>query len=182
MALLLYWTHNDGRFGVNDFYLLLFQVVILTILIPISFFFLLKSLGKVDNIMIANKSQRILPLIIHIILLLILLKRSQNLENYPELYYFFIGSIFSTFLALFLIFMGHKASLHLIGISALVVFVIELSLYFEIRMLLTIISLSSCIGLVASSRLEMKAHNSKELTLGFLVGIMPQLILFYFWK
>jgi len=36
-------------------------------------------------------------------------------------------------------------------------------------------------GLVASSRLVMKAHTNKELLIGFLCGLLPQLALFYFW-
>jgi hypothetical protein len=37
------------------------------------------------------------------------------------------------------------------------------------------------IGVVASSRLEMQAHTTKELVVGFLLGSIPQLLFFYFW-
>jgi hypothetical protein len=36
-------------------------------------------------------------------------------------------------------------------------------------------------GVVASSRLEMKAHTVKELVIGFVLGIIPQVLLFRFW-
>jgi hypothetical protein len=36
-------------------------------------------------------------------------------------------------------------------------------------------------GVVASSRLEMKAHTPKELVIGFLLGVIPQLFLLHFW-
>jgi hypothetical protein len=36
-------------------------------------------------------------------------------------------------------------------------------------------------GVVASSRLEMKAHTPKELVIGFLLGIIPQLLLLHLW-
>jgi hypothetical protein len=36
-------------------------------------------------------------------------------------------------------------------------------------------------GVVASSRLEMKAHTYKELVIGFLLGVIPQLLFFPFW-
>jgi len=36
-------------------------------------------------------------------------------------------------------------------------------------------------GLVASSRLMMKAHSNKELLIGFLCGIIPQIGLLYVW-
>jgi hypothetical protein len=36
-------------------------------------------------------------------------------------------------------------------------------------------------GIVASSRLVMKAHSDKELLVGFLSGVIPQIALLYFW-
>ena len=36
-------------------------------------------------------------------------------------------------------------------------------------------------GLVASSRLVMKAHTNKELLIGFLCGTLPQIGLLYVW-
>jgi acid phosphatase family membrane protein YuiD len=36
-------------------------------------------------------------------------------------------------------------------------------------------------GFVASSRLEMKAHTPKELVIGLLLGIIPQMLLLGFW-
>lgn len=182
MALLLFWNFNDGSHQNTDFYLLLFQILILTILIPISFFYLLKSMGKVDNLMIANINQRKIPLCIHIVLMLILLMRSNIIPNFAEIYYFFVGSIMSAFVAFLLIFANQKASLHLVGISALAVFAVLLSLHFQIRMFEIIIGLIACVGIVASSRLELKAHDFKELAIGFVVGVLPQLLFFCCWK
>jgi hypothetical protein len=48
-------------------------------------------------------------------------------------------------------------------------------------MLLIIVILFLLNGVVASSRLIMKAHTNNELFIGSLVGIIPQVVLFYFW-
>ena len=69
----------------------------------------------------------------------------------------------------------------MIGVSALTVFIIGLSIHNEVNTINTVAFFVLLNGLVASSRLEMKAHDYKELVIGFLCGIIPQLALFYFW-
>jgi hypothetical protein len=63
----------------------------------------------------------------------------------------------------------------------LTLFVTGLSIHNQSRQIITISFLVLMNGFVASSRLEMKAHTPKELALGFLLGIIPQLLLLRFW-
>lgn len=180
-AVLLFFLFGNHFFQYPDIYLVIIQIVIITIFIPVTFYYLLLSMGKVDSIMLAKRNQRIIPLIIHAILLYILIKKSITVENFPELHFFFLGSLMSTFLALVMIYFEQKVSLHMIGITALTVFTIGISLHFQVRLIFPIVSLILCNGFVASSRLEMKAHTPTELILGSLIGIIPQIGLFYFW-
>lgn len=160
---------------------MIIQIVIVTIFIPLTFYYLLLSYGKVDSIMLDKKSQRKIPLLIHAVLLYVLITKSITLDNLKELHFFFLGSLISTIVAFLLIYAGIKASLHLIGTTALTVFVIGISLHFQIRMLFLIVVLLLLNGVVASSRLIMNAHTNNELFIGSLVGIIPQAVLFYFW-
>ena len=131
--------------------------------------------------MISNVSQRKIPLLLQVLLLSILTFKTFTLQAIPELFYFFLGSIFSSVLALILVFFYQKISLHLLGMSALTVFCVGSSIHFEIREVVFISLLLICNGLVASSRLYLKAHSSKELILGYLIGAIPQIFLLYFW-
>ena len=180
-AVLLFFYFGESYFEYQQIYLVLIQIVIVTIFIPLTFYYLLLSYGKVDSIMLDKKSQRKIPLLIHAVLLYVLITKSITVDNLNELHYFFLGSLISTIVALLLIYVGVKASLHLIGTTALTVFVIGISLHFQVRMLLIIVILLLLNGVVASSRLIMKAHTNNELFIGSLVGIIPQSILFYFW-
>lgn len=69
----------------------------------------------------------------------------------------------------------------MIGISALTTFVIGLSIHNQVNCINTIASLVLMNGLIAASRIEMKAHNNKELFIGSLIGIFPQTALWFFW-
>jgi hypothetical protein len=163
-------------------YLILFlQIVIITFLLPIAFFYLLRTFGKIDSIMLSEINHRKIPLILHICLLSILIQKSITVDRFPSLYFFFLGGIISAIFAFLLLYAKIKASIHMIGISALTVFIIGLSLKNEINTINLVAVFIILNGLVASSRLVMKAHTNKELLIGFLCGLLPQIGLLYVW-
>lgn len=69
----------------------------------------------------------------------------------------------------------------MVAISAFTLFVIGLSIHNQTRNINAIAFLVLMNGFVASSRLEMKAHTPKELVIGLLLGIIPQILLMVFW-
>lgn len=180
-AALFYFFVNDTYFTNPEKYFALFQIVIITILLPILFFFVLRVAGQVDSIMISEISQRKIPLVIQCFLSILLVRKSITLDHFPEFHFFFLGGLLSTVISLVLLFFKTKASLHMIAISAFTVFVIGLSIHNQTRNINVIAFLILMNGFVASSRLEMKAHTPKELVIGFLLGIIPQLILLQLW-
>lgn len=162
-------------------YLLLIQITLITIFIPLTFLYFLKVIGRVDSIMVSGVSQRKIPLLFQIILLTLLVLKSVTFENVPELFFFYLGGIFSAILAFILLFFNVKASIHTTGISSLTVFVIGLSLHENVNWIYSIAFLILLNGILMSSRLIMKAHTIKELVIGFGLGIIPQLVLLRFW-
>jgi hypothetical protein len=126
-------------------------------------------------------SERKIPLVIQTFLIILLVRKSITIERYPELHFFLLGALFSTLIALLLLFVKTKASLHMMGISALTIFVLGLSMHFQTQNLFAIAFLTVMNGFVASSRLVMKAHTSRELNIGLLIGIVPQILFLYLW-
>ena len=138
-------------------------------------------MGKVDSIMISDREQRKIPLVFQSFLFIILLRKGIPLEHYPELHFFFLGALFSTLFALGLLFAKTKASLHMLAISALTVFVFGLNIHLQMGNLYIIPFLLLMNGFVASSRLVMQAHTPKELIIGSLLGSIPQLLFLFLW-
>lgn len=180
-AVVLFFFFGRHMYNYQEIYLVIIQIVIITIFIPLTIYYLLLSLGRVDSIMLTHKNQRRLPLLIHSVLLLILIRKSITMEYFPVLYFFFLGSFISTFWAFVFLFTKFKVSLHQLAIASLTVFVIGISMHYHVRMLWVIIPLLIFNGFVASSRLVMKAHTPTELILGGLIGSIPQIGLLYFW-
>jgi hypothetical protein len=180
-ATLFFLFSNHSYFFNSEKYLVLLHVSIITLLIPLIFFFILRATGKIGSIMAPLLSERKIPLVIQTFLIILLVRKSITIERYPELHFFLLGALFSTLIALLLLFVKTKASLHMMGISALTIFVLGLSMHFQTQNLFAIAFLTVMNGFVASSRLVMKAHTSRELNIGLLIGIVPQILFLYLW-
>lgn len=159
----------------------IFGLVVLTLLIPIILFFLLKNLGKITSIHLDNIKERKIPLLLQSILLIVVIKMVIDIYHYPELYFFYLGVLFSSLSAIFMVLFNIKASLHMIGISSITMFTILLSIHFGLNLTILIAVLMILNGLLATSRLHCKAHTNFELLLGFFIGAIPQLTLTNLW-
>ena len=178
---LFYFLVTRSFFYDSQIYVTLIQVVILTLLLPLSIYFLFRSLGVVSSFTEATLKERQMPIAVQAILLLVLLKFSISKEITTELFYFFLGGLISSILVLASVILKFKASLHMIGISALTAFVYGLSSYYQLPFVNLFAFCIVCIGLVASSRLYMKAHTYPELLVGIIIGLTPQLFLYRYW-
>jgi len=161
--------------------LLFFQIVIITFFLPISFFYLLRTFGKVDTIKLSDLNQRKIPLILQMALIAVLITQSVTIDHFPELFFFFFGGLISTFLAFLLLYAKVKTSIHMIGISILTFFCIGLSMHNQFNGTYLIAATFFITGLIASSRLQMKAHSMKELLMGYAIGMLPQVGFWFFW-
>ena len=178
---LFYFYCSTFYYTYQQKYLVLLQIGVVTILIPIAFFYFLRSFDKLDNAMAPDLSQRKIPLIFQGMIIYLLLSNTIKENILPELYFYLLGGLISTFILLILVFLKIKASIHMVGISTLTVFVGALSLHYEVNVIYSFAFLVVLNGLVATSRLELKAHTYKEILFGFFTGLLPQLVLTYFW-
>lgn len=138
-------------------------------------------MGNADSVMLEKSYQRKIPLLLGCALLYLLGNTSITANQLPELHYFIWGGMISNGLAFLYLFMRVKASLHLLGTSALCVFVMGLSLHHQVDLTSLIAGLLLLNGLVASSRLALRAHTYTELAVGFGLGAIPQLALWWIW-
>ena len=178
---LLYFVLTPRFFPVGVIQAKLLAIAIITLFIPIVFYFLLKNLGKVSTVFLSEVSERKWPLFFFILLVLMVLKQILNLYNYPALYYYFVGILFSSLTCLLLVYLRFKVSLHMVGLTGFTVFLLALSIYYRINLVATIAFLVMALGLTASSRLYLKAHTGTELIFGFFIGLLPQIIVLNFW-
>ena len=161
--------------------LLLIQVVILTILLPLSVYYLLKATGHVKSFTEATINERKFPILLQATFLFLLLRFSGFIEELPALYFFFLGGLIASIIAFVLTFLNFKVSLHMIGVCSLLAFVISLLIYLNKDLIALIALIIVVVGNVASSRLYMKSHNYTELFAGALIGLFSQVLLWRFY-
>ncbi|GAA4279931.1 hypothetical protein [Gaetbulibacter aestuarii] len=159
----------------------LISLSILTIILPILIYLLLNTINKVNSIYLETSKERIIPLALNCVIIIIILKRIITPTQIIELYYFFIGILISNISCLVLAIMKFKASIHIIAVSGVFMFFIVLSIHFSININGTLALMAIMLGAVATSRLHLKAHNSLELIMGFFLGVLPQLVLVNYW-
>jgi hypothetical protein len=181
IATFLYFLFTLSDFKTAEIIFIFIQITILTILIPIAFYFILRSTGRIDSIMIADIDQRKIPLLLQCFIIILLVQKSITIERYAELHFFFLGALLSTITALVFLFFNIKASLHMLAISSLTVFVFGLNIHHQANTISLVLFFVLMNGFVASSRLEMKAHTPKELLIGLLIGSISQLLLLFLW-
>ncbi|GGH44760.1 membrane protein [Mangrovimonas yunxiaonensis] len=178
----LFYFSKTRRFIPNEIiYAKLVSISILTVFLPILFYFLLKTLRRVETVYLKTSKERITPLLLNGVVVLLIINRVLPFSEIVELYYFFVGILVSTITCLLLALFNFKASLHMVGLSGIGMFFLALSLHFSININGTLALLAIVFGAVATSRLHLKAHNYNELIIGALVGFMPQLLLLKYW-
>jgi len=180
-AVLLYYFITPRYIEPQIFSSKLLAVIIVTLLIPIVFYFLLKNLKVISSIHLREVKERKVPLMIQCILYLLIIKMVFDPYDNPELYYFFVGVLFSTMTCMMMVFFGFKVSLHQVGIAGVTMFVIALSIHFKVNLLLLISIHILANGWIATSRLHTHSHNLSEITTGLFVGVIPQILMLNFW-
>jgi hypothetical protein len=148
---------------------------IITVVIPLLIFLLLRITGAAQSVHLSDVRERTTPLAAFMALVLILLRTALKDESFSPLYYFYIGVLLSSFGAFILVLLKYKISLHMLAISGLLGFAIMLNLSLATPGILTIIFLILVVGITATSRLSMNAHQPDELIYGVLLGILPQI-------
>ncbi|MEH6405988.1 MAG: hypothetical protein V7767_01785 [Leeuwenhoekiella sp.] len=181
LGVAIYFTITPKFVPEPFLYAKLLALTILTVVVPILFYFLLRNLNVVSSIFLSEVSERRIPLLCNIALTLIILKIIINGYEFPELYFFFIAILLSSALCFLFAVFRFKVSLHLVGVTGVLFFVCGLSVYYSSNLLLLIALLTFAAGGAASSRLQDKAHTNLELITGFLVGAVPQVVIFLFW-
>ncbi|MEM9143760.1 MAG: hypothetical protein AAGA86_12285 [Bacteroidota bacterium] len=156
-------------------------IFILTVIIPIVAYLILRNVGAVKSMFMPTLHERKYPLLIHIALLLMIVVEVVPDNYILEIHYYFLGLTIAAGAALFLLFLKVKASLHLMAMGGLFMYLTALSIHFEINITIALSILILLTGLVATSRLYLRAHSKAELFIGFCIGVISQILLVRFW-
>lgn len=181
LGVLVYFSKSPRFYPKPTVYIKLFSLSILTVILPILIYFLLKTLGKTSSMYLKTAKERVMPLAINSIILFLIIKRVLPYNQILELHYFFVGILFTNLSCFLLALLKYKASIHMAAVCGLFMFFIAIALHFSVNMNGILIAFATICGAVATSRLHLKAHKLHELIVGSFVGFLPQLIVINYW-
>ena len=153
----------------------LFLVGTCTFIIPLLLTLLLLNRKIINSLEMESQKERIIPYAFTIIFYVFTLYLLKRAPIPPIIFNFVIGATLSVILA-FIINIKWKISAHMIGIGGLVGALCCVSILLEIYITPYIIFALFIAGLIGSSRLELKAHTQLQIYIGFIIGIICQII------
>ena len=197
-ALILLFLVNPYLFGIQNNKqkgLLFISVFLLSVFFPLFTIVVMKLVGFVDSIEIKDRKERIMPLVITGVFYLWLFVNIRQNSFVPSAFSIFaLGATIALFTAFF-INNFTKISLHTVGMGGLVAMIFIIRTYYSYNVFyfdfgplgnysisLDLVLFLSIIfaGLVGSSRLHLNAHRRQDVYMGYLVGMLAQVIAFRF--
>ena len=152
-------------------------VFINTLFFPLALTWVFKRRGIISSYRFDNRKERFYPLLSGLLFYVTtwyLINRLPLLPIYS--YLLFLASVI-TLVAIVINFF-YKISLHSMGAAAFSMSILGISALFNLQLTLLIGVSFLLTGLIASSRLILKLHNSKQVYLGLVVGFLSSLLSF----
>jgi len=174
LTTLIFFTIFSDMLDFEEQKLIIYLILLGTFILPLLTILILLKSKVIKSIYLNNKRERIIPLFATGVYVFATVK--LIMVNYAGILInsYLIGVVIT--LSWILIFSRkHKVSIHTASIGATVGFFIYISYYYLINLSTLIALLIFIAGLISTSRIKLKVHDKKEIYLGLLFGIAPQI-------
>jgi membrane-associated phospholipid phosphatase len=178
LGVFLYFVFVSQSFDKRLQLIVLGLVFVLTYVVPVLLLLFLRNFGFIKDFQVSTIKERRFPVIFMIFLLYFLGNTIIQIPTIRNLGILFYGTSLSLTCIYVLFSVKLKSSLHLVSMGNMIGFFLIMTNINSLSMLPIIILLVLLSGILASSRLYLKAHTPVELLIGFSLGIVCQFILF----
>jgi hypothetical protein len=168
--------------GITEWQLKLrvFSVFWLTAFFPAFAVFLLWRLKFSESIFLRTQKERVIPYVITMFFYWWMYYLSRNFTDQPlALKFFYFGIFIASSLGL-IVNNFIKVSLHAMGVSGLLMAVLLVNLHYPISNVLWVGAAILLSAIVVSARMIVSDHTKQELVIGFAIGVLTQ-VMAYFW-
>ncbi len=153
-------------------------VFVATSLLPVIIAVILKKTGLITSLSMPIKEERSIPFILTSFCYFgayYYLRYYLDLPINRLIYYFIFFGVFATVLGFFIT-LSWKISIHMIGIGGLVGILTLLSKNGDQDLFLPLMASVITAGLIGFGRLQLRAHNIKQIIAGFVIGFGSEVI------
>jgi hypothetical protein len=163
-------------------YIILIVIFVSTYILPVLLLMLLKKMEFINDYHLRTIEERKFPVLFFTVLSFLIGRMLLNIQIVNLLAFSFFGLTLALSATYLFFLFNIKSSLHTLGMGGIVGFVIVMSLEYQLNFNLLIAILFIISGVVAVSRIKLNAHQNKEVYIGFLIGILSQLISFQIYQ
>jgi len=160
-------------------YTIMSVILIGTYIFPIVFLVVLKRYKMIHSYYMVSIEERKFPTLLFTAISIIIgnwLLKTKIVDLLAVLFFGYASAFIISYLFLYF---KQKISLHTAAIGGLIGFLIYYSYYYQINLIALVAFFFILSGIIASSRLRLKAHTVREVFLGFFVGLISQFMLFF---
>ena len=176
---LLYFIIIPNHIPRKFAYWVLIIVFVTTYIFPLLLLYFLKKVNLIKNYQLTSINERKFPIFFFTSLTLVLGIWLLKFTVVDLLAFSFFGCALALSISFILLFIKIKASLHTLGISGLIGFISIISYEYKINLLVLLMLLFLIFGIIATSRLKLQAHKMSEVLIGFIIGLLSQLIIYF---
>ncbi len=176
----LYFLMVPVNFTTNQKFAVLSLIFVVTYLIPLLLMIVLKQLRMIRSFKTETIKERKFPIAFMSILFYLLGNTIRNLSAIEDLSLLFYASALALAITYFLFFLNTKLSIHLLSLGLCAGFFMLLSLEYSQSFLLLVIVILLFSGITGNARLVLKKHLQLEVYLGFLIGLVSPIMLYFF--
>lgn len=179
LGVLIYFIFVAQSINQKQQLLLLGLVFGITYVIPVLSLIILKSLGIIRDFQVTTIRERRMPVLLMMLLFYLLGNTLADISHLRDLGLLFYGTSISLLFVYLLFAFQLKTSLHLLSMGAAVGFFLVITNTYSLSLMPIIMVFILLSGLLASSRLYLNAHDSKEVFIGFSLGFLTQVLIFW---
>ncbi|CAM1348646.1 hypothetical protein [Tenacibaculum insulae] len=179
IGIILYFIFTPINLSRHQQYTILGIVFVTTYVIPLLLLIILKSLGYIKSFQVHGINERKVPIFLMMTLHFMLGNFFTKTAIIKDLSFLFFGVVFGLGIVYMLFITKIKTSLHLLSMGATLGYFLLFNQLYNVNVLPLILILVSLSGLLASSRLHLKAHTYNEVYLGFFIGLLSPFLAYF---
>ena len=157
------------------------SIIFWCVILPLILYYILKKMNVVQTIHLKTSKERIWPLLLNSLIIGNLSINVLSKYTSVELHYLFLGMTITSLGGLFLAFFKFKSSIHMMSTGGVFFFMVLIDSHYGHSFMSTFALFIVIMGAMASSRLHLNAHTVKELVVGLVLGVIPQLLVVNYW-
>lgn len=173
--------------GVSMLWIRLISLVLITVFFPLLAIVLMKALGFIKSIYMRDPKERIIPLIATMTFFFWAylvyshpLKMGDHIYTVPPLVPVILFGSFLIIVAIFMVNIFFKISMHATAAGGAIAFGLILLLTAPANMLIPFFLFVIVAGIIGSSRLLLNEHRPSEVWFGYLLGFIVQMVAWFY--